>query len=375
MTGTGRSLGWRAVLAGALTALVASGSAGCTLNGGRAQDSDSPSSAPSGAVSAAAPTRSAVDWTRVAAEAEPSVVSVSVQGETGAGEGSGVIIDRRGHVLTNNHVVAAAATGGRVGVTLSDGRVFVADITGTDPATDLAVLRIRGTPDVAPLQFGDSEAVEVGQPVMALGNPLGLSHTVTSGIVSALDRPVITQNASSSPREQGLPVVTNAIQTDASINPGNSGGALVDAGGRLIGINSAIATLGSSQGGQSGSIGLGFAIPSNQAEWVAHDLIETGEVQHAYLGVVPKDVLVSANGARREAAGIIEVAGGTPAARAGLRKGDAITAVDDEPVAGAESLVAQIRERQPGTTVRLTVVSPGGGTREISVRFGTRPTS
>ncbi|MFP5336562.1 MAG: S1C family serine protease [Actinomycetes bacterium] len=314
----------------------------------------------------------AVDWSAVAAAAAPSVVSIEVRGQGGAGQGSGVVVDDSGHVLTNHHVVAGAGAGGRVIVTLGDGRVLDAEVVGSDPSTDLAVLRLADAPDdLQPLEFADSEAVEVGQSVMALGNPLGLSDTATTGIVSAVDRPVTTQSSAGAGLGGATPVVTNAIQTDAAVNPGNSGGALVDASGRLIGINSSIASLGT--GGQSGSIGLGFAIPSNQARWVAESLIETGAVEHAFLGVSLQDAVVEADGVPREAAGIAEVVDGTPAAEAGLTPGEAVLAVDGEPVAGAESLVAQVRERAPGTAVTLTVVAEDGSTRDVDVEFGVRP--
>jgi putative serine protease PepD len=316
----------------------------------------------------------ATDWSQVAKDVEPSVVSIFVRGQTSAGEGSGVILDDTGHVLTNNHVVAAAVSGGRMQVSLSDARVFDAALVGADPATDLAVIAIQSAPDdLVPMPVGNSEAVEVGQPVMAVGNPLGLSHTVTLGIVSALDRPVTTQAEGGSPTDQGVPVVTNAIQTDAAVNPGNSGGALVDAGGRLIGVNSSIAGLGSSDGGQSGSIGLGFAIPVNEARWVSNALIDDGRVRHAFLGVQPQDALVQIDGVRRQVAGIRQVIPDTPAARGGLRSGEAVAAVDGETVASAESLVAQIRERKPGTKVVLTVIDRSGSSRDVPVEFGTRP--
>jgi putative serine protease PepD len=170
-------------------------------------------------------------------------------------------------------------------------------------------------------------------------------------------------------------VVTNAIQTDAAINPGNSGGALVDASGRLIGINSSIASLGAAAGGQGGSIGLGFAIPSTQAQWVAQQLIETGDVEHAFLGVSLQDAVVEMDDVAREVAGITDVVEGTPAAEQDLQPGDAVAAVDGETVASAESLVAQIRERRPGTEVVLTVVDDDGNPREVTVEFGTRPTT
>lgn len=314
---------------------------------------------------------SVVDWTRVAAEAADSVVSISVAGPSGSGQGSGVIIDTKGHVLTNNHVVAPAVDAGQVQVSLSDARVVSAEVVGNDPDTDLAVLELTDPPgDLSALPFGDSEALEVGQPVLALGNPLGLSNTVTLGIVSALDRPVTT-DASTSTGGQAAQVVTNAIQTDAAVNPGNSGGALIDGDGRLVGINSSIATLGASLGGQGGSIGLGFAIPSSQAEWVAGALIATGTVEHALLGVTLEDAVVSVAGVEREAAGITGVEQGSAAAEAGLRAGEAVAEVDGEIVAGADSLRAQVRERPPGTQVDLLVVGRGGDAREVTVEFGT----
>ena len=283
-----------------------------------------------------------------------------------------MVIDASGHVLTNDHVVAPAAGGGQIQVALSDARVFDAVLVGTDPESDLAVLQIEPPPsDVGALEFGDSEAVVVGEPVMALGNPLGLSNTVTVGIVSAVDRPVTTQRAGGSLGQQTIPVVTNAIQTDAAVNPGNSGGALVNAAGQLIGINSSIATLSASDG-PGGSIGLGFAIPSNEAQWVARALIDTGVVRHAYLGVDPEDATVTVDGVRRQAAGITEVIAGSAAAQVGLEPGEAVIEVDGETVAGEQSLVAQIREREPGTQVVLTVVRDGQS-RDVTVEFGTRP--
>src|SRR3954471_769847 len=383
----GRTAGRRRPSAGLLLAVaVAVGCSACTAAGGEgsgaassgADDSTSASASPA-AGSALASGRGAdpkadVDWVKVADDVGPSVVSISVQGQTGGDEGSGEIIDDAGHVLTNNHVVAAAADGGRIQVALSDARVFDARLVGADPVTDLAVVQMEAAPkNLAVLTFGNSETLRVGQEVMALGNPLGLSHTVTLGIVSALDRPVITQ--SESPDRQGRPVVTNAIQTDAAVNPGNSGGALVDGSGRLVGVNSSIATLGASQGGQSGSIGLGFAIPAAQARWVAQALIRSGTVRHAFLGVSPQDAVVKINGVRREVAGISRVVRGSQAARAGLQPGEAVAAVDGETVGSAESLVAQIREREPGTKVVLTVVSRSGTTHDVPVEFGTQPTS
>jgi putative serine protease PepD len=365
-----RGLVAAALLAASCGACSANGQAGASGSVSNATGTKAPSA--SERPSSASSPDDDTGWVQVARQAEPSVVSITVTGPSGGGQGSGVVIDEQGHVLTNNHVVAAG-TGGQVQVALSDARVFDAEVVGTDPATDLAVIRMDSAPDdLTAVQFDDSEELEVGQPVMALGNPLGLSHTVTVGIVSALDRPVTTQGAGTSPDEP-TQVVTNAIQTDAAVNPGNSGGALVDTAGRLVGINSSIATLGASDGGQSGSIGLGFAIPSNQAKWVAQQLINAGRVRHAYLGVSSEDAVVEVDGSPREVAGITEVVAGTPADKAGVRPGDAVIAVDDEPVASAVSLVAQVRERQPGSEVALTVANGDGDTREVSVVFGTRP--
>lgn len=309
---------------------------------------------------------SAPDWTATAAAVTPSVVSITATSRSGGGEGSGVIIDRSGHVLTNNHVVSGAE---QLEVTLSDGRTFEATVQGTDPSTDLAVITITDAPrDLTPVAIGDSDALEVGDPVMAVGNPLGLSGTVTTGIVSALNRPVTTQGEGGGPdpfrQSQAEPVVTNAIQTSAAINPGNSGGALVNASGQLVGINSSIASLGSSSG-QSGNIGIGFAIPVNEATSIAKQLIDTGTATHAYLGVTPEDGSASDGSGTLAGAEVTSVGEGTPAAQAGLRVGDVITEVDGERVESALSLVGHIRERSAGSSVTLTVLRDG---RSIEVR-------
>jgi len=315
-------------------------------------------------------TATAFTWTTVAAAVEPSVVTVAVSD----GEGSGVVLDTSGHVLTNNHVVAAAGNGG-ITVTLSDGRAYPATVVGTDPTTDLAVLKLSTVPSgLTPATLGDSSTVRVGDAVMAIGNPLGLSDTVTTGIVSAVDRPVGTSSSETpSGAGSGQRVVTNAIQTDAAINPGNSGGALVDTQGRVVGITSSIASLTSSaSGSQSGSIGLGFAIPVNQAKDVAQQLIATGTAQHAYLGVGLSDGTVTVDGAQRSAAMIGSVSAGTPAAGAGLAAGDAVTAADGAGITSADQLIGTIRARRPGTMVQLTVVRDGSS-RTVSLTLTTAP--
>jgi putative serine protease PepD len=319
----------------------------------------------------------------VASAVEPSVVAVTVSSQQGEGEGSGVILDKQGRIVTNNHVVTGAGQGASVKVTLSDGRTYDASVVGTDPATDLAVIKISSPPsDLTPATLGSSESAKVGDAVMAVGNPLGLAGTVTTGIISALDRPVTTSSSESADptASSGEPVITNAIQTDAAVNPGNSGGALVDAQGRVIGIPSSIASLGSSsafgQSSQSGSIGLGFAIPIDEVKDVTSQLIKNGTVRHSYLGVQlsNEDGTVTVNGASRDAAILAEITDGGPAAKAGLKQGDAIIAVDGEAVNGSSSLVGQLRQRMPGTAVKLTVVR-NGSTQEITVTLGTRPAS
>ncbi|MBC7640680.1 MAG: trypsin-like peptidase domain-containing protein [Rhodoferax sp.] len=319
--------------------------------------------------------RAGVSWTPVAAAVEPSVVAISVSSQAGEAQGSGVVLDDTGRVLTNNHVVSGVGSNGQLTVTLSDGRAYSATVVGTDPSTDLAVIVMKGADKLTPATLGDSDAVKVGSPVMAVGNPLGLAGTVTTGIVSALDRPVTTTNESAQTPAAGDSgtVVTNAIQTDAAVNPGNSGGALVDDTGRVIGIPSSIASLGSTGGGsQSGSIGLGFSIPINEAKSIADQLIAGGTAEHPYLGVGLKDGSVKDGTASRTAAVVATVSAGTPAAAAGLEVGDAVTGVDGEAVNGSESLVAQIRERSVGAKVDLTVVR-SGSSQQISVTLTKRP--
>jgi putative serine protease PepD len=319
------------------------------------------------------------NWTATAAAVAPSVGAITVKSGQSEAQGSGVIIDAKGHILTNNHVVSGAGNGTAMTVTLNDGRTYKATVAGTDPSTDLAVITLSGAPnDLKPIAVGNSDDIKVGDPVMAIGNPLGLAGTVTTGIVSALNRPVTTAAEDDSqpqdPFGQGLPgqdqqpqtgsdstdVVTNAIQTSAAINPGNSGGALVNASGQLIGINSAIASLGSSSGsGQSGSIGIGFAIPANEAKSIASQLISSGKAEHAFLGISLGEATASDGTSQRAGAQITAISANTPAANAGLQKGDVVIAVDGERVDSALSLVANIRERAVGDRVTLSVLRDG----------------
>lgn len=313
------------------------------------------------------------DWSAVAKAVSPSVVAITVRSAGGTGQGSGVVIDDSGHVLTNNHVVGGAR---QLTVTTADGRTYDATVAGTDPATDLAVVTITNPPrDLPKIAVGDSTKLAVGDPVMAVGNPLGLAGTVTTGIVSALNRPVSTQ-AEGSPGPFGgsrsEPVVTNAIQTSAAINPGNSGGALVNGSGELVGINSSIATLGGV--GQSGNIGIGFAIPANEAMTIAHQLIADGRATHAYLGITPTDGTARDGSAERAGAEVATVQPGSPADAAGLRVGDTIVAINGIPVESALSLVGHIRASTVGESVTLTVLRDGTSTT-LTATLVARPTS
>ena len=292
------------------------------------------------------------NWEAVTTAVAPSVVAIQVQSQSGGAEGSGVIYDDQGHIVTNNHVVSGAQND-TVQVTLSDGRLYEATIVGTDPTTDLAVVKLKNPPDdLKPASFGSSDDVTVGDAVLAVGNPLGLANTATTGIVSALDRPV-----SASGEDGSTQVVTNAIQIDAAINPGNSGGPLFNAQGQVIGITSSIATMSSGMSGeQSGSIGLGFAIPVNLATNIADQLIKDGTAEHAFLGVTMQDATATADGVTRRGAQVVEVSSGSPAADAGLQAGDVIVAIDDDAVNGAESLTAYVREKAADQKVTLTYV-------------------
>jgi len=315
--------------------------------------SQSASNAPAGSVQ------------QVANKILPSVVSITIATSEGSGNGSGIVLSSDGLILTNNHVVASAAqagSGGNLTVTFSNGKNAKAEVVGVDPTTDLAVIRAGGVSGLTPAQLGSSSALSVGQNVVAIGSPLGLSGTVTSGIVSALDRPVRAGDSASSN------TVIDAIQTDAAINPGNSGGALVNMAGQVVGINSAIATLGASMGGQSGSIGVGFAIPINQARPIAQELIKNGKAEHAQLGVTVSPA-TSSSGVT-EGAAIRSVTAGGAAADAGIKSGDVITKVGDRTVTDADALIAAVRSHRPGAKVTLTYVR-GNTTDTTTATLGT----
>lgn len=319
---------------------------------------------------------------QVAAKVVPSVVKLELNLGRAHEEGSGIILSPDGLILTNAHVVSAAGAPSAAGpdatpgfplgpgtrgaaptttVTFSNGNVAPFKVVGADPASDVAVIRAEGVSGLTPITLGSSADLRVGQDVVAIGSPLGLEGTVTTGIVSALNRPVSTAGDAKNQN-----TVLDAIQTDAAINPGNSGGALVNMNGELVGMNSAIATLGGGEDQpQSGSIGLGFAIPVDQAKRIADELISTGSASHASLGVqVSNDTAV--NGAK-----IVEITRGGAAAGAGLPNGVVVTKLDDRPISGAGALVAAVRSKAPGEKVTLTYVdSDGNDPQTLQVTLG-----
>lgn len=280
----------------------------------------------------------------------PSVVSIATQTSTGGATGSGFVIESSGYILTNNHVVEGSIGTDPIVVTLNSGKTFNAQVVGTDAAYDLAVLKISAT-NLPALQFGDSDKIQVGDPVIAVGSPLGLSGTVTSGIISAKNRAVSAGGSS------GESSFINALQTDAAINPGNSGGPLVDQTGAVIGVNSAIASLGSSFGGQSGSIGLGFAIPINQARKTANQLIKTGKATYPIIGI-SLDMNYAGSGAKITD-GPTGIHASGPAAVAGLQPGDIITKFDGKSIGGPDELIVAVRARSVGDKVVLTFLRNG----------------
>ncbi|WP_123028526.1 S1C family serine protease [Mycolicibacterium stellerae] len=399
-----------AVVAGAAAVAVVSAGIGAAV---LVNDSD-PAAANSAATAAtaaaptpnqpvAAPPSGSVE--QVAAKVLPSVVKLQISMGQGKEEGSGIVLSSDGLILTNNHVVAAlsgpgadqasSVLGGQddqgfpglqglpglgdqpspgeqglsgqnpeATVSFADGKTVPFTVVGTDPADDIAVVRAEGVSGLTPITMGSSKDLKVGQNVVAIGSPLGLDGTVTTGIISALDRPVSTGDGST-----GQHSVMNAIQTDAAINPGNSGGALVNMNGELVGVNSAIASMGGgggpdSAGAQSGSIGLGFAIPSDQAKRIADELVSDGHVTHASLGVQ----LTQDPGAR--GAAVAEVVADGPAAAAGLPSGVVITKVDDRPIDGADALVAAVRSKAPGDNVTLTYMDASGAPQTVNVTLG-----
>lgn len=292
----------------------------------------------------------------VASKVLPAVVSIYSITRSGGAEGSGSIISPDGYVLTNHHVIAGADQGGRLEVTMNDGSRHSATFVASDATTDVGVIKIDGVNDLPYLQFGDSDATAVGQEVVAVGSPLGLNATVTSGIVSAKNRPVRAS------QEGGESSLIDAIQTDAAVNPGNSGGPLVDMEGNIIGMNSMIASLSSGSISEGGSIGLGFAIPSNFAKRMADELINNGRVKHPTLGVKVRAQ------SETQGAEIVDVEPDSPADKAGLKSGDVVTRVNERLIESSDALIAATRSQEFGATVTLEVKSSDSeDTRKVEV--------
>jgi putative serine protease PepD len=331
-------------------------------------------SATSGATSSQAPSVAlpAGSVAEVAKALLPSVVSIIVTSGQSADEGTGIVLTADGQILTNNHVVEAAATGtgGIIAVTINGGETVKATIVGRDPTSDLAVIKAVGVSGLHPATLGQDSSLTVGQTVVAIGSPLGLSNTVTSGIVSSLNRPVCTQNCDGSTSTSATPTVLDAIQTDAAINPGNSGGPLVNTAGQVVGINSAIATLDQEQteDSESGSIGVGFAIPIDEARRVVTDLETTGHASHAVLGVGVADstdsTLQTPNGAK-----VLQVTADGPSAKAGIQVNDIIVKIGDRAIVDADSLIAATHAATPNSTVAVTYAR-GGTQTTVQVTLG-----
>ncbi|MEV7391911.1 trypsin-like peptidase domain-containing protein [Streptomyces sp. NPDC091215] len=302
----------------------------------------------------------------IAARALPSVVTLHVTGTDEQATGTGFVLDAQGHILTNNHVVAPAVSGGgRITVTFSSGAAATATVVGRDSGYDLAVVQVHGVRGLTPLPLGDSDDVRVGDPVVAIGAPFDLPNTVTAGIISAKERPITAGGENSDGSDVSY---VDALQTDAPINPGNSGGPLLDSRARAVGVNSAIRSADSADGlgdGQAGSIGLGFAIPINQAKRVAEELIGTGRATHPVIGIT-LDMNYTGDGARiddKAADGGPAVTADGPGARAGLRAGDVITGLDGQPVHSGEELIVRTRAHRPGDRLSLTVERAGADMR------------
>jgi putative serine protease PepD len=296
--------------------------------------------------------------TAVAQQLLPSTVQISAEfeGDDGGATGSGFVLDRQGHIITNNHVVEdAAQDDGLIEIVDEDGNRYDAEVVGRSPVYDLAVLFAGRATKLRPASLGASRILRVGDGVVAIGSPLGLSSTVTAGIVSALDRPVTTGDSANDSS------YINAVQTDAAINPGNSGGPLVDLKGQVVGVNSAIATTGGAFGGESGNIGVGFAIPIEQVRITADQILKTGEARYPVIGAQ-----VQTGGDEGEGARIDQVMPDTPAQEAGLRKNDVVTAVEGDRVTDGIALIVAIRTHQPGETIEFTV-ERGGEERTIQI--------
>ena len=360
---------WRIGVAGLLAgALIGGGAgAGVALLADGSDGNSSGGSTPAAQNVTITNPEKATAVTAAAAKAAPSVVTVYVTGASGSGSGSGVVLSQDGYVLTNNHVVSLDGAGSSVvSVRTSDGTLYDATVVGTQPVYDLAVLKLQGASGLTPATFADSDDVQVGDLAVAIGAPLGLSDTVTDGIISAKGRAVATGST------EGDATVIDALQTDAAINPGNSGGALVNGAGEVVGINTAIASVASAAPGQStesGNIGVGFAIPGNTAKRIAQELIADGKAEITYLGVSAQTAADPQQSEIGTGAQLVQVQPGTPAADAGLQAGDVVTAVGDRVVTTSTELTAAVRSASPGDQVTLTV-RRGQDTQQLQVTLG-----
>jgi putative serine protease PepD len=352
-----------------VTCLVAAGLlGGGAASGASALWPEAPAQATTTAQAAISPvivnnTESVNAVTAAAQKASPSVVTISVSSGSSGGTGSGIILDTEGHILTNTHVVTldGAAADAAVEVRTSDGQVYKATIVGTDPLSDLAVIKIDAQ-GLTPATLGDSGAVNVGDTAIAIGAPLGLSGTVTDGIVSAVNRTIETESSATSQGSSTQDSISiNVIQTDAAINPGNSGGALVNAQGEIIGVNVAIASAGSSSSSSSssGNIGVGFSIPVNQAKRVAEEIISTGAASHGQLGLSVQDKTSGSSSDFTAGAEVASVTSGSAADKAGLQSGDVVTGLAGRTVTDASELTAAAREQAAGSTVKITFQRDG----------------
>jgi len=374
------------IAAATVAVAVAAGFAGGTLgarltSGTGAAATAAPTQLTTAAVSASRAAAPAGSVQQVAATLLPSVVSVLSSSSSSAGEGSGIILSTDGLILTNNHVISGASN---LQVQFHDASTAPATVIGADGTDDLAVIKATGASGLTPATLGTSADLQIGQGVVAVGSPLGLSATVTSGIVSALDRPVRTSSDQQQPQQQSpgrgqgrtpsqgssQDTVMDAIQTDAAINPGNSGGPLVDLTGKVIGINAAIASLSSTASSQGGSIGVGFAIPIDQAKRIAKEIIDTGHATRAVLGASVSDATTGANSLLTVGATIGQVTAGGPADTAGLKTGDIITKIGDQHIDSADALIAAVRGTPPNTAVTITYTR-GTDSPTITVTLGT----
>ncbi|WP_263168121.1 S1C family serine protease [Streptomyces sp. SCSIO ZS0520] len=363
------------VLAGALLMGAVGGGVGYLIADNKDDDGGTNSSTTVSADSQAGLKRSPTSVAGIAGRALPSVVTIEASGGGGQGDtgGTGFVYDQEGHILTNNHVVATAAEGGKLSATFSNGKKYAAEVIGRAQGYDVAVIKLKNAPgDLKPLALGNSDKVAVGDSTIAIGAPFGLNNTVTTGIVSAKDRPVASSDGGSS-----NPSYMSALQTDASINPGNSGGPLLDSRGAVIGINSAIQSGdqggGGIGGGQPGSVGLGFAIPINQARTVASQLMKTGEPVYPVIGasVSLQEQGAGAKITEKGEGGAEPVTPGGPADKAGLKPGDVITKLDDTVIDSGPTLIGEIWTHKPGDTVKLTY-ERGGQEHTVDVTLGQR---